>query len=115
MGPKPHIPVGRGGHSPDGDDELRSSDEEFATFDPTNPKGRLPISRGTTTSYGKSSSAVLIHAAVEMKRELHKPDGSGASSIGGEVHPGGRFPPHRRPEFWHLEPVNPPLCTSSPY
>lgn len=102
-------PTSTRGYTPDGDDELRSSDDEFTTFSPKNPGHCLPISRGTTTSFGKSSGAVLINTVVEMKKELHKPDGSDVGSIGKENHPEDHFPPRRRPKFWHFEPVHPSL------
>lgn len=95
-----------GGHTPDGDDELQSSDDEFTTFDLTSSWRRLPVGLGSTPSFGKSSGPTLIRAAVEMKTEFYKTDGPGQSSIGEEAYPQGRFPPHRRPEFWQLESVN---------
>lgn len=112
---QPHVqstPSTRG-YTPDGDDELPSSDDEFTTFNLT--KRRLPISRGTTTSFGKSSSAVLIHAAVEMKKEFHNPDGSSVGSVCGEARSNEHFPPNRRPKFWRSEPVNPSLRSTSPH
>jgi len=101
MGPShPHnTPVGMGGCIPDGDNELQSSDDEFATFNPTD-------NRGTAASFGKSSGAVLIQAAVEMKKEFLKPDGSEAGSVGEESRPEGYLPTRRRQRFWNLELVN---------
>lgn len=108
---KPYLqsaPVNVGDYTTDGDDELQSSDDEFTTFNPSNPHRYLPISHGTTTSFGKSSGPILIQTAVEMKKEFHNPHGQGASSIGEDVHPEECFPSRRRPEFWHFEPVNLP-------
>ena len=100
-------PSSVGGYIPGGDDELQSSDDEFATFNPTNDLG-------TATSFGKSSEAVLIQAAVEMKKEFLKPDGSGPSPIGEEPRPEGYLPTHRRHKFWHPGLVNLSSTPTSP-
>ena len=92
-------PASMGGYIPDGDDELQSSDDEFAIFNPTD-------NRGTATSFGKSSGAVLIQAVVEMKKELLKPDRSEVGSVGEESRPEGFLPTRRRQKFWHPELVN---------
>lgn len=104
-----------GDYIPNADDELQSSDDEFTTINLTNSLRHLSLNRGTITSFGKSSGAVLIHAAFEMKEELHKLDGSCTSSIGKRARPAGYFPPHRRPEFWRTESVNPPLRLTDSY
>ena len=88
-----------GGYIPDGEDELQSSDDEFATFNPTD-------NRGTAISFGKSSEAVLIQAVVEMKKEFLKPDGSEAGSVGEEPRPDGYLPTRRRQKFWNPDLVN---------
>lgn len=103
-------PASVGVHTPDGDDGLQSSDDEFATLDLTSPWRRLSISCKPTTSFGKSSGPVLIRAAVEMRSEFYGTDGPGPSPIDEEANPEGCRPPHRRPEFWGSESVNLYLC-----
>ena len=93
----PHsTPASMGGYIPDGDDELQSSDDEFATFNPTD-------NRGTAASFGKSSEAVLIQAVVEMRKEFLKPEGSESGSVGEESRPEGYLPTRRRQKFWHSQ------------
>ena len=96
----PHsTPASTGGCIPDGDNELQPSDDEFATFNPTD-------NRGTAASFGKSSEAVLIQTVVGMKKEFLNPDGSEAGSFGEESRPEGYLPTRRRQKFWHPELVN---------
>jgi len=103
-----NTPASVGGSFPNRDDELQSSDDEFATFNPTN-------NRGTATSFGKSSGAVLIQAVVEMKKVLLESDIPGASPTGEEARQRGYLPTHRRERFWHPELVNPSSHRVSPH
>lgn len=93
-------------YTPDGDDELQSSGDEFSTLSLTETHRHLPISRGTTTSFGKSSGVALVQTVVEMRKGFHNHNGSGPGSNSEEAHPEHCFPSHRRRKFWQLEPVN---------
>jgi len=91
-------------YSPDGDDELQSSDDQFMTLNLAEPHNRLPTSRGADTFFGKSSGASFINAAVEMKKELHNHNGSAADLITEGARSEGFFP-RRRIKFWQPEQV----------
>ena len=95
-------------HSPNGEDDLHSSDDEFATISVTDELRRLSIDRGNTRFFGKSSGVVLIQTAMDMKKEFNNPAGADPlDQTGGSVQQqAAKELPSRRPEFWHFEPAS---------
>jgi len=95
------------GHTPNGEDDLHSSDDEFATISITDELRRLSIDRGNTRFFGKSSGVVLIQTAMDMKKEFNNPPGADLSNQAeGDTQPKSGHLRARRPEFWHFEPVS---------
>jgi Fungal specific transcription factor domain len=84
------------------DDELHSSDDEYATISVTDELRRLSVERGNTRFFGKSSGVVLIQTAMDMKKEFTATN-RGEDSLEAPA-PSGLLNA-RRPEFWHFEPV----------
>ena len=94
-------------HTPNGEEDLHSSDDEFATISITDELRRLSIDRGNTRFFGKSSGVVLIQTAMDMKKEFNNPPGA-ADPLDQAEDNTRPHPNHlrtRRPEFWHFEPV----------
>lgn len=92
--------------TPSVEEDLHSSDDEFATISVTDELRRLSIDRGNTRFFGKSSGVVLIQTAMDMKKEFHSPPGTKSPNKpdGGTQQHLNKLP-SRRPEFWHFEPV----------
>ena len=84
------------------DDELHSSDDEYATISVTDELRRLSVERGNTRFFGKSSGVVLIQTAMDMKKEFTATNRGEESA---EPQAGLGLLNARRPEFWHFEPV----------
>ena len=100
-------PTGTESLSPNMDDDLHSSDDEYATIRMTDELRRLSIDRGNTRFFGKSSGVVLIQTAMDMKKEFNNP--SGTSSLNhtqGTIQDKFANLSSRRPEFWHFEPAS---------
>jgi hypothetical protein len=94
-------------HSPDGEDDLHSSDDEFATISVTDELRRLSIDRGNTRFFGKSSGVVLIQTAMDMKKEFNNPAGvNPLNQTEGSTQQTSGDLSSRRPEFWHFEPAS---------
>lgn len=94
-------------HSPNGEDDLHSSDDEFATISVTDELRRLSIDRGNTRFFGKSSGVVLIQTAMDMKKEFNNPAGvNPLNQTEGCAQESSTNIPSRRPEFWHFEPAS---------
>lgn len=102
--------------TPATEEDLHSSDDEFATISITDELRRLSIDRGNTRFFGKSSGVVLIQTAMDMKKEFNAPPGANSSNQGeGNVYQNVNLP-SRRPEFWHFEPwVIPKLEDPEPH
>ena len=95
------------GHTPSGEDDLHSSDDEFATISVTDELRRLSIDRGNTRFFGKSSGVVLIQTAMDMKKEFTSPPGMNTfNRAEGCIQQAANHLPSRRPEFWHFEPAS---------
>jgi len=95
-------------HTPTREEDLHSSDDEFATISITDELRRLSIDRGNTRFFGKSSGVVLIQTAMDMKKEFNNPAGANPlNQTGGSTQqtPDDHLP-SRRPEFWHFEPAS---------
>ena len=93
-------------HTPNGEEDLHSSDDEFATISITDELRRLSIDRGNTRFFGKSSGVVLIQTAMDMKKEFNNPPGvNPLNQPEGNAQPQPSHLTARRPEFWHFEPV----------
>jgi hypothetical protein len=89
------------------EDDLQSSDDEFATISITDELRRLSIDRGNTRFFGKSSGVVLIQTAMDMKKEFNNPAGpSSLNRTEGLLEAKLADLPGRRPEFWHFEPAS---------
>lgn len=99
--------------SPNREEDLHSSDDEFATISVTDELRRLSIDRGNTRFFGKSSGVVLIQTAMDMKKEFNNPPGPNPlnQTEGSAQRDSGQLP-SRRPEFWHFEPAS--IIRSSP-
>ena len=94
-------------NTPNGEEDLHSSDDEFATISITDELRRLSIDRGNTRFFGKSSGVVLIQTAMDMKKEFNNPPGADLSNQAeGSSQPASDHLRARRPEFWHFEPVS---------
>ena len=94
-------------HSPNREEDLHSSDDEFATISVTDELRRLSIDRGNTRFFGKSSGVVLIQTAMDMKKEFNNPAGADPlNPIGYSTQQQPAHLPSRRPEFWHFEPAS---------
>ena len=94
-------------HSPNGEDDLHSSDDEFATISVTDELRRLSIDRGNTRFFGKSSGVVLIQTAMDMKKEFNNnPVGAPSNQTESYARQTSKNLPSRRPEFWHFEPAS---------
>jgi hypothetical protein len=94
-------------HTPNREEDLHSSDDEFATISVTDELRRLSIDRGNTRFFGKSSGVVLIQTAMDMKKEFNNPPGANPlNQAEGSTQQKSNDLPARRPEFWHFEPVN---------
>jgi hypothetical protein len=94
------------GHTPGREEDLHSSDDEFATISVTDELRRLSIDRGNTRFFGKSSGVVLIQTAMDMKKEFNNPPGANPlNQAEDKTKPTLNHLPARRPEFWHFEPV----------
>jgi hypothetical protein len=102
-------PTGTESLTPNLEEDLHSSDDEFATISITDELRRLSIDRGNTRFFGKSSGVVLIQTAMDMKKEFHSPPGAKPLNQpeGGPIHQKIVNLPSRRPEFWHFEPASP--------
>lgn len=103
--------------TPSVEEDLHSSDDEFATISVTDELRRLSIDRGNTRFFGKSSGVVLIQTAMDMKKEFHSPPGTKSPNKpdGGTQQHLNKLP-SRRPEFWHFEPwVIPKLEDPEPH
>jgi hypothetical protein len=105
--PSQSTPGGSENLTPNMEEDLHSSDDEFATINVTDELRRLSIDRGNTRFFGKSSGVVLIQTAMDMKKEFNNSPGvnpideteRGISQQFTQL-------PSRRPEFWHFEPVS---------
>lgn len=94
-------------HTPTREEDLHSSDDEFATISITDELRRLSIDRGNTRFFGKSSGVVLIQTAMDMKKEFNNPPGANPlNQAEGNTKPKSAHLTARRPEFWHFEPVS---------
>jgi len=94
-------------HTPNTEEDLHSSDDEFATISITDELRRLSIDRGNTRFFGKSSGVVLIQTAMDMKKEFNNPPGvNPLNQTEGSAQQESNQLPSRRPEFWHFEPVS---------
>lgn len=94
-------------HTPTGEEDLHSSDDEFATISITDELRRLSIDRGNTRFFGKSSGVVLIQTAMDMKKEFNNPPGTNPLiQAEGSAQQIPNHLPSRRPEFWHFEPAS---------
>lgn len=94
-------------HSPNREEDLHSSDDEFATISVTDELRRLSIDRGNTRFFGKSSGVVLIQTAMDMKKEFNNPAGANPlNQTEGSTEQKSSHIPSRRPEFWHFEPAS---------
>ena len=94
-------------NTPNGEEDLHSSDDEFATISITDELRRLSIDRGNTRFFGKSSGVVLIQTAMDMKKEFNNPPGADLSNQAeGSSQSASDHLRARRPEFWHFEPVS---------
>ena len=94
-------------HTPNGEEDLHSSDDEFATISITDELRRLSIDRGNTRFFGKSSGVVLIQTAMDMKKEYNNPPGANPfNQAEGNAKQKSSNLTARRPEFWHFEPVS---------
>lgn len=93
--------------SPTREEDLHSSDDEFATISITDELRRLSIDRGNTRFFGKSSGVVLIQTAMDMKKEFNNPAGANPlNQTEGSTQQSSEHLPSRRPEFWHFEPAS---------
>lgn len=99
-------PGGAESLTPNMEEDLHSSDDEFATISITDELRRLSIDRGNTRFFGKSSGVVLIQTAMDMKKEFHSPGADPLNHSEGGTHQKLSNLPSRRPEFWHFEPVS---------
>lgn len=114
--PMMSTPGDTGSATPTMEEDLHSSDDEFATISITDELRRLSIDRGNTRFFGKSSGVVLIQTAMDMKKEFNTPPGTNSLDQG-EGSASNNFTnlPSRRPEFWHFEPASVvPLDTIQP-
>lgn len=101
------ITTGSESLTPNMEEDLHSSDDEFATISITDELRRLSIDRGNTRFFGKSSGVVLIQTAMDMKKEFNNPSGANSSDrTDGFIQPKFSNLPARRPEFWHFEPAS---------
>ena len=100
-------PTGAESLTPNMEEDLHSSDDEFATISITDELRRLSIDRGNTRFFGKSSGVVLIQTAMDMKKEFNNPSGeTSLNRTDNIVHSKHANLPSRRPEFWHFEPAS---------
>jgi hypothetical protein len=100
-------PTGAESLTPNMEEDLHSSDDEFATISLTDELRRLSIDRGNTRFFGKSSGVVLIQTAMDMKKEFNNPSGVNPSiQAQGSIQSKFETLPSRRPEFWHFEPAS---------
>lgn len=106
-------PTGTESLTPNMEEDLHSSDDEFATISITDELRRLSIDRGNTRFFGKSSGVVLIQTAMDMKKEFNNPSGVNSLNQTEGVAKASANLPSRRPEFWHFEPasISLPFCT----
>lgn len=89
------------------EEDLHSSDDEFATISVTDELRRLSIDRGNTRFFGKSSGVVLIQTAMDMKKEFNNPPGADPlNQVEDTTQSKSAHLRARRPEFWHFEPVS---------
>lgn len=103
-------PGGADSLTPSMEEDVHSSDDEFATICITDELRRLSIDRGNTRFFGKSSGVVLIQTAMDMKKEFNSPPGADSlNRAEGGSQPKFANLPSRRPEFWHFEPASLPL------
>lgn len=101
-------------HTPNGEEDFYSSDDEFATISVTDELRRLSIDRGNTRFFGKSSGVVLIQTAMDMKKEFNNPAGANPlSQTEGSTQQTPNHLPSRRPEFWHFEPASISLSSAT--
>lgn len=100
-------PTGAESLTPNVEEDLHSSDDEFATISITDELRRLSIDRGNTRFFGKSSGVVLIQTAMDMKKEFNNPSGTDSLNLTeGSMDAKFSSLPSRRPEFWHFEPAS---------
>jgi hypothetical protein len=89
------------------EEEIHSSDDEYATISVTDELKRLSVERGNTRFFGKSSGVVLIQTAMDMKKEFTATSNAATNAESSTEPPVGLgLLNARRPEFWHFEPVS---------
>ena len=101
-----NTPAGTESLTPNMEEDLHSSDDEFATISITDELRRLSIDRGNTRFFGKSSGVVLIQTAMDMKKEYNTSPGDSPSQIEDRTLAKPSSITSRRPEFWHFEPAS---------
>jgi len=94
------------------EEDLHSSDDEFATVSVTDELQRLSLHRNAGF-FGKSSGALLVQTAIGMKKEFNNPaKANPLNQAEGSTRQNSIYAPTIGSETWHSEPAS--ICLLRP-